>query len=230
MGYNDTDEMPWSVTHIESFTNCPYLYANQYEWKTIKYESTPAMEAGQRAHQQLYLRQQRTPIPLPPELEPLEPMCRSFESKGTVHAELPIAITRNLTETGFYARDVWHRAKIDVALVLNGGTALAAFDWKNGNPNYEKPFQLGVYAVDLMIKFPEAQRVAVANVWLRTNQLGEVRRFTRKDDFQRLAADVFSRHDDIVRARKAGSWPKMPNPFCKGCKVPQCEHKQPARD
>ena len=233
-------EMPWTVSQIQSFEACPLQYANMYEFKTIPYEESEEQAEGNRRHQQLNLRlaYKDGGIPLPAELWPLEPICKSLEQAGSVHAELPVSITRDLKATSYYSDDVWHRGKIDVVALAGNGTAIA-LDWKTGNPNYEKPFQLSVYALDLMIKFTDLQKVSVANVWFRNlkpeavakgaKALGTIHTYTREKDFQRIAVDVMTRHDNIVRARKAGVWPATPNPFCKGCKVMGCQYREEPR-
>lgn len=227
---------PWSFTHLDSFETCALLYANKYEFKTIPYVETEAMRAGTRAHQQLRLRMEsrakgRGPIALPEELAALEPLCQAIEARGDVRVEVPLAITKALQPIDFFDKtgQVWHRGKID--LVATRGDGATIFDWKTGNSAYEKPFQLELYVVTMMANYPELERVSVANVWLRNagttkSLLGTPRHYTRRGDYQRLVADMYSRYDDLARSRKAGIWPAMPGPFCRGCEVLGCSNRK----
>ena len=166
-------------------------------------------------HQQLYLRVGGR-IPLPAELEWAEPYCLSFERSGCeVQAEASFGVTRELKPAGYNAKGIWHKAKMDVALL--GATTAFLFDWKNGNPAYQNDFQLSTYAMDIMVHYPAVETVSVANIYLKTRKLGTPRTYTRAKDFSSIAADAFSRVGNIERARAAGSWPAQQGPLCGWC-------------
>ena len=219
-------EKPWSYSGAKQFENCPHLYDARYESKRIPFVETPEMAAGKRTHQKFYLRAHGD-IPLPTELEKYEPWLQKIESFGQVHAELKIAITRDLRVVDYFDPAVWHRAGVDLCAV--GATTIVAFDYKTGNPNFEDPFQGADYSACLLIRFPHIEKVAFANVWLRTGKLGQVHTYTREKDLQNILTEMYSRADDIARARAAGKWPKLQSPLCKFCPDRTCEFNRSPR-
>lgn len=214
---------PWTITHIDTSETCLRQYYEKYELGSIPYVETPQTKEGNRVHQQLYLRLVGK-LSLPTNLEFAEKYCASFERSGmTIHAEMQAALSRDLKPVGYNDKNPppWHRIKMDV--VLLGETSAAIFDWKTGNDKYEKTFQLDMSALDIMAKFPNIEKVSVANVYLKTDRLGTPRHYTRAKDWGSIAADAYQRVDVLERARKAGRWPEMEGPLCGWCDVLACQ-------
>lgn len=216
----------WAYTHLSTFEQCPRLYFARYIAKTTKFEQTKEMKDGTQAHTNLQQRlaSKTMPIPLPPHLELMEPICKWIEQAPIVHVELPVAITRDLQSVDYWDVVGWQRCKIDVIALRPTHASLV--DWKTGNPNYEDPLQLDIYLMDTMVRFPHIETASAANAYTRTGKLGTVRHYTRKKDFGMVTAEIMRRWDTVDRATAAGAFPPMPNMFCTGCADLGCEFRK----
>jgi hypothetical protein len=218
----------WTYSQLKSAENCLRYFGAMYVDRTIKYVETEPQKEGKRKHLQLRLRMAEQPIPLPADMQVYEPICVALEKQRTtgaiIHTELEVGIDPDFNACNYDALTCWQRGQIDLAVMKTNSAML--FDWKDGDPRYEDPFQLEIYAVDFMARFPHLEWVSVANIWLRTGKPGTARKFTRKDDFSRIATDMARRWDTVERAKSVGSFPAMPNNFCRGCAVLGCEFRK----
>ncbi len=228
MAFEKSSSKAWAYTQLSTGETCLRLYAQRYLFKTTKYVESAQMKEGKRQHKALQLRlaDKNNAVPLPPDLAKLEPLCASIEKADLVYTEMKVAITRDFKPTGYWDDNGWQRGDVDLVAMGAMSTSAIALDWKTGDARWEQPFQLELYAVDLFAKFPNLLTIKVANVWLRDQQLGTPRTFTREHDMPRIGADMINRWANIERAVAANAFPATENSFCKNCDVLNCEFRR----
>lgn len=125
--------MKHSATSLKTWDNCPRLYKAKYVDKIVPYVPNAAAERGVAIHEKLEHAVETgqppadvwTPDGLIPTLH-----------KAKAVVETAVALTENLTPTGFDSNDAWLRGKIDV-LVMGPHKALV-IDWKTGKVRPDK--------------------------------------------------------------------------------------------
>src|ERR1017187_7940940 len=106
----------WSFSSLNDFMNCPRSYQLKRVTKECKQGETEAMRHGTTMHEHLEFRV-KNKKPLPDELGWVEPHIASMEDAGgTLVAEQSVGLTKGLTKTSFFAKDVWVRGKLDLCL------------------------------------------------------------------------------------------------------------------
>ncbi|MDE2097888.1 MAG: PD-(D/E)XK nuclease family protein [Patescibacteria group bacterium] len=212
---------PWSYSAINTFDTCPKQYYHRYILKE-KDPQTEVMLHGIEVHRALEYRL-RDKKPLPEYLLPHEKLVLSIEKAahgGDVHAELPLAITKDFTPCGFFDADVWGRGKADI--VVQKKNKLWVGDWKTGKVR-EKKFQVQVFAAFIFKMFPEAEIVYANNLWLQENKIGENYLFTREGE-KALWADILYKISRIEQAYEKNKFDPKPSGLCGSCPVKSCPH------
>jgi hypothetical protein len=207
-----------SYSLLNTWAICPHQAARRYIIKDLPFESTPAMEEGRRAHEQLANYILGHPNALAADLQRHENLVMPLV--GRCKPERKLAIEGDaLTPVSFYDRDAWLRGVID-AHVIEDETAVI-FDWKTGKER-EDPFELEVFGLLLRAHHPELQKIFGYYVWLRTNKIGEMHDVS---DYARTWAKIMNFSAEIEK----GDYKKTPGPLCAWCPVTDCEHNRRAK-
>jgi hypothetical protein len=206
-----------SYSNIKLYENCPLRYFRQRITKDVVDEGGEASKHGERIH--AFLEHRLKGSGLDAEIAQYEPLCQSVEKiarGGELHIEEELALTENLTPTGWWDADAWLRSKLDV-LVIKGSDAVV-MDWKTGKRNADQ-FQMQLFAAQVFKHYPEVQRVKTSLVWLKTMEM-DTERYNRID-INVVWAEVMRRIQRIHDSLEHDNWPARPSGLCRYC---PCRH------
>lgn len=112
-----TDTKPllaWSHSRIETFKKCRKQFWHFNIKKDVPFEQSEQMKYGERCHKALELRL-ATNEPLPPEFRKHEGIAAAIAAMpGQTFAEIKLTLNEKLTPTGYFAKDAYVRAVVDV--------------------------------------------------------------------------------------------------------------------
>lgn len=213
----------WSYSLLDNFrTKCNYQGAQRYIFKTTPYKETPEMKYGNDGHTAFEHRVGGGKV-LPIEFQRWENFASPFDGFGA-KTELKLGVTAQGKSCDFFAKDVWGRGKIDVALVSD--TTAFINDWKfGGSPGkpasrYEDPFELEVGAVLLQAKFPQLTKIVGTYTWLKEDHVSKPYDLS---DTNKTWAEISSIVRSIENYKAIGEFPKKQTPLCGWCNC-ACEH------
>lgn len=134
-------------------------------------------------------------------------------------AETQIALDQGLQSTTWFAKNVWVRAILDLAVRHDTRSLIA--DYKSGKrkPNSD---QLMLFAgVEFALR-PEVETVRTAFIWLKDKTL-DSETFTRKD-VPMIWGHFLPKVERIQEAFEKDVWPAKPSGLCYYCpaKLAQC--------
>jgi RecB family exonuclease len=217
-----TAKLTWSYTSLASFETCPRRY---YLTKISKEVAEPPYD--HRSHGNLvhkaFENHVNGTVPLAEQYADLRPLADRIKSEPTrKECEMKIALTANLTQTTYFAKDVWFRGVLDVALIYP--KSVTVIDYKTGN---RKPAddQLELFAGVAMRVFPFAETVTTGYLWLKEHKVDKVK-YVRADEpgiWQNFTARVHR----IEQAIAANNFPPRKSGLCREwCPVgkSRCEH------
>ena len=221
--------MPTHLTHsfssLKMFENCPKRYFHQRVEKSVKDTPHEATAYGERVHEALELYLKGDITELPPESKPhtrmVEKLTKLCEGREVL-VEQELTLTKNLTPTGWWDADAWFRSKLDV-LILQGNHAID-IDWKTGKrrPDFT---QLGLFATQTFIHYPEIDKVTSAFVWLKEGVLDK--QIYRRDHLPSLTQSLLSKTTRVEQALEKDVWPARPSGLCNWCPCKTfCEYAQ----
>lgn len=179
----------WSFSRLMNYENCPYsVYLKSVE--KAPDPSGLAAERGTLVHETLenFIQVESdslAPIMQPGmkkiDLAPFVPLAERLRESwqaGCVEVEGDWGFTRAWEPTGFFAKDVWGRMKLDVidfeGSTPDEGTSAVAIDWKTGRKfgNELKHNQQGLtYAIGAFMRYPNLQFVETQFVYLDEKDL-----------------------------------------------------------
>lgn len=209
----------FTYTNLNTYENiCPHQMFRRYIAKDLgPFIETAAMKWGTKVHEAFEYRISGGK-PLPAEMNHWEHFATPFEGRGA-KCEMKVSITAKAQPCDYFAKDVWLRGKIDVALV-SGPTAFIN-DFKTGSSAYEDPFEVAVGALMLKCKMPELQKVVGAYTWLKENRQGQMHDLS---DFRGTYVKVQTIAGKIEADRAAGKFEKRKSGLCGHCPVKDCEN------
>lgn len=147
----------------------------------------------------------------------IEPWSNTHTIPMSAHVEEQIAVTREMSETGWLSDDVWFRARIDLWHETSDGGAVI-FDYKTGHSLHEDPLQAETYAWILMSLYPRIEQVVVTMDHVRFN-IRRSRTFCRSD-LPRLDRRI-RRITGIIESGIRSGVP-TPGAHCRTCHVAAC--------
>jgi hypothetical protein len=215
--------MAWSYSALTSFETCPHRHFKTRIEKSVQDPPGADAQWGTRVHKALEDRLNAGPAqPITGALAVYEKFAERLErirGTATLTTERRIALTSDLNETSYFAKDVWLRVVVDV--LIHHGNEATALDWKTGKrkPDTE---QLELTAAALFALYPEVQAVKTAYIWLKEDAFDRVD-FVR-DDAPRIWSNFTPRVQRLEQAVATGEFPKKPSGLCrKWCPVKSCE-------
>lgn len=216
----DRRPLVFSYTFLDTYENkCPYLAAQRYVYKTVKYVETPEMKWGNDVHKAFELRiGGQKPLPL--DMQKWEGFAAPFDGKGA-KTEQQLGIDRQGYSCRFFSDkpQVFLRGKLDTT-VLEGTTAYMA-DWKTGNPKYESRFELDVGALLLHAANPQLTRIMGQYAWLRENRMSAMFDLS---DTRATWGKVNEIVGKIEKDKETGMFEKRQGPLCYFCELFTCEN------
>lgn len=210
----------WSFSSLNDFQNCPRAYQLKRVTKECKQSETEAMRHGTIQHEHLEFRVAKKK-PVPPELEWVEPHIQMMElSGGKLIAEQSVGLTKGLTKTGFFAKDVWCRGKLD--LTVQFPTSSVILDWKTGKRKHDSD-QLMLFAGFEFAMRPEIEKVKTGFVWLKDKKI-DSETFERKD-IPIIWGHFLPKVEKLERAYEKDEWPCRPSGLCGWCPATRAQCK-----
>ena len=215
----------WSYTADNDFRNCPFQYAHKRFYCTVPFEETDAILWGNRVHKAAELTLKALPHRDDEAFAPVQKYVDLFLRSGyTIHAEMELALTRDLKLTSWFGKDAWLRAKIDVTLMDRQKTEAKLFDWKSGSSIKDDEDQLRLCAAALSVKYPAVQSFEGKYIWTKHQQVTGIRPFT-KAQVPLIWEDFLARAARMENAWRTETFPQRPNGLCKKwCPVTMCPH------
>lgn len=184
----------WSFSRLLDYEDCPYkVYLKSVE--KAPDPSGPAAERGSLVHEHIenFIQGEHDNllnVPLkrgmkPCKLEPYAPIIERLREgwyADEVEVEGDWGFTRNWDETGFFAKDVWGRMKLD-AIHFESKTSAHAFDWKTGRKfgNELKHGQQGLfYAFGAFMRYPQLEFIRTEFVYVDQNEAPLTNNYSRE--------------------------------------------------
>ncbi len=215
--------MAWSYSALTSFETCPHRHFKTRIEKSV--QDSPGAEAqwGTRVHKALEDRLNAGPAqPITGALAVYERFAERLErirGTATLTTERRIALTSDLKETSYFAKDVWLRVVVDV--LIHRGDSAVAIDWKTGKrkPDTE---QLELTAAALFALYPEIVLVNTSYIWLKENAMDSA--IIERNRIPIIWSNFTPRVQRLEHAVTTGEFPKKPSGLCrKWCPVKSCE-------
>lgn len=211
----------WSYSYLQAFETCPRRFYLTKIAKKVVEPQTAATIHGNEVHKAI----ENAVVgraPLPEKYAQYGEMVNAvLAAPGTKHAEMKFGLTAKLTPTGFFAKDVWLRGVLDLAVVREKSAIV--IDWKTGKPKTDGD-QMALFAAASFSVFPNVATVKTGYAWLANNLL-DTKTFKR-EDAEGIWNSFKPRVARINIAVETGDFPPRPSGLCKNwCPVGQanCE-------
>lgn len=167
---------------------------------------------------------------LPTSLEGYESaLQRIIAIPGQARAELEMCITRDWKPTGWFSKNAWARAKVDLSIVQPDKKSVIQFDWKFGR--YKKDsrwLQLKINALlfDAMTKAHGVTMDTFTGVFIWVPEGFKAEPLTiRQEDISAVRSEVMEHVVEYQRAYDQDDFPPTKNGLCRQhCPVLSCRH------
>jgi hypothetical protein len=215
----------WSYSALQLFETCPRKFQALRVTKEVKEGETEALRWGNWLHKQFedYVKA-RGQFVIPKEIERYRKLLDTIVSlPGEKYPEFQVALRVDLSQTGFFAKDVWTRGKLDV-LIIDGKTAVV-LDYKTGKPKSDDT-QAKLFALYVFSLFPHVEEVKSGFVWVAEDVKNpiDIKTYSRSDSTL-LWGEFLPRIKMFEDAHTKNEWPVRPSGLCKKhCPVTSCPH------
>jgi len=213
-----------SYSSMKMYENCPKRYFHQRIEKSVTDPGGPATHYGERVHKALELYLAGEAPELSEETARYKPLCDAIARKaegGVLTVEEEMTLNENLEPTGWWDSDAWMRSKIDV--LIRKGPKAYMFDWKTGKrrPDFA---QLELFALQVMLHYPEIKVVTTAFVWLKEDKID--RDTYTRNNYPTLLANMMAKVRRIEQSLENDNWPAKPSGLCGWCPCKDfCEYR-----
>lgn len=203
----------WSYSRINTFKKCPSQFHEEAILRTVPFVQGEAQLYGDYVHKKLDARLKGGVLPA--DIVHLEPLVVSIErAPGQLLAEQKLTLNTKLQPCGWFDKDAYVRAIIDVAKI-NGAVGFMG-DWKTGKPNFDN-YQLKLFAAFGFIFYPSLQRITTAYIWLK-NKTIDPEVYHRKD-LMRMWQELLQEPTRMQDYANRDHWPTKPGKHCAWCGV-----------
>ena len=208
----------WSYSTLDSFLLCPKKYYAEKIAKSASEVTSEATNYGSEAHKHFEQRV-KNGKKLPMDLAHHEKVvARLAGAPGDKYTEQKIALTADFKPTGFFDKDVWCRAVIDLIIVNDANGVIV--DWKFGKMKQEFD-QLDLMVAVVFALYPEMQGIKGMFYWAKEKEI-TAKSYTR-DDIPTIWNDFLPKVKRFNEAFAKEEFPARPNYLCKRyCNVKSC--------
>lgn len=214
--------MKWSFSSLKSFETCARKFHEVNILRKYPKEDGEAARYGTALHEAAegYVRGTE----MPPEFDFMTPVIEALMLKqGAKFTELELALTAQLKQCAFDAKDAWVRGIIDWLCIDEENGIAWLCDYKSGNNKYADKDQLDLMSLFVFEYFPAVQVVNSALIFVVKNDMVKHKR-TREE-----RAALWQRYRErvalIEQAHQTGVWQEKPSGLCKRwCEVLDCPH------
>jgi hypothetical protein len=222
------EDFSWSYTKVRDYRTCPKKFYETSILKKYKEPKTPALEDGDRLHAAFTRRVEKN-LPMPTAYEKLNDWgdeAAKIIQPGQVNmCDKEIALTRNLTPTGYFDNDVWLRIKIDLLRLFphkNNQALAQVIDYKTGKPR-DDIIQLAIYAQGVFSTFSNV--IAVRTEFWWTQIKDKTHEIFSRDDMTELWNELLPELHQMEVAQQTNNYPAKKNGLCAAyCPVITCPH------
>lgn len=221
-----TLKMPISYSRLSTFEQCGLKFEYLYVTKQVIDSGSEATHYGTRVHEALELYGKALATGKSKEVAADEalagtnneavswlPLVDKINSQqGDKYYEYQMSITSDKKPCDWFASDVWLRSIADV-LIINGKQA-TIIDWKSGKVR-DNPSQMQIFAMMVMLHFPQVETVKTSFVWLVYNKITNIT-FTRRM-IEGLWSALNPRFDALQDAVDVGAFKATPSALCNWC-------------
>lgn len=216
----------WSFSMLDAFDTCARQlretrivkrYSDRNRWNVGGVDNHAAIED--------YVKGQ----PLIPDLKKYEPkLDRLLAIPGIKKPEIEVCVTEDWKPTGWFAKDAWARAKIDLQIVDTSRGAVVQVDWKTGQRRKDNRFfQLDVNNVltDAVCRAHGFEPEVYENALVWVMQDFELETYkNRREDLPDVRDSIMEKVAEYRAAYDADDFPPTQNGLCKRyCPVLDCE-------
>lgn len=217
--------LPVSWTTLSGLVTCARQFFHLKVAKDVADEKGEGALWGDYVHK-AFERRIKYATPLPEDLAKYEPMLAKIPKDGC-HAELKLAINKQLKRCDFFAKDVFMRCIIDYFRISTDGSKAKVVDWKTGKRKVND--QLLMAALIVFYCYSHVDEIEIMFAWLQTGDKPDRQTYTREqipEMWAKLTPNM-RRYRDTFHA---GVFPPTPSGLCRGwCPVKDCEHWRPKR-
>jgi hypothetical protein len=218
---------PWSFSRIKAFDTCPKQFYHTYILKEFPYEETDATRYGNEFHKaaELFIRDGK---PIPERFAFARTTLEALAAKpGDKHCEYKFGLTRDLQPCSFFAKNVWFRGVIDLA-IIDGDRAFIV-DYKTGkSARYAETGQLELMALAVFKFFPEVKKVNAGLLFVVADEF--IKDQYKIDLEGEMWAKWLGEYAKMEKAEEHDVWNPRPSGLCRAyCKVLECPHNGKSR-
>jgi len=217
----------WSYSSISTFKQCPKKYYHLKVAKDVRDTGSEAMLYGNQVHKAAeHFIKDGTPIPK--KFEYLNPIVNSLNAiEGDKHCELRFGISydgEKHKETKFFAKDVWFRGIVDLAIIDKETGVGWIIDYKTGkSAKYADKGQLELMALAIFKHYPEVTKLHAGLLFVIAKSL--VKAEYEFDAQQLLWSKWLANYAKMEKAFEVDVWNPKPSGLCKRyCQVVECHH------
>jgi hypothetical protein len=210
--------LAWSYSALDMFHNCPKKFYHLRVAKTHKEPDSEWQADGKFIHDALY-KYACKGTPLPPQLRHMqEQVDKLLKIPGERHGEMKMCLNEDFKPRGFFAKDAWCRAVVDLVILPRPVTAVI-IDWKTGKQK-EGFDQLELSAVVLSRLMPEIEEFHLIYAWLKDGV--ETRTKITRRELKQVWLKFLPRVQDVDNANATTSFPAKPSGLCGFCCITEC--------
>lgn len=214
--------LAWSFSAISVWKTCKKKFFHLRVAKDVKDGDSEAAAEGKAIHDALFqyvIKGKDLPIGM----KPHEELANSYKVKGKacddMQGELKLCLNDKLKPVGWFAKDAWVRAVLDLLLV-KGKTAVLV-DWKTGKRRLSWD-QLELSAAILSRYMPEIEEFHLVFEWLNAGER-DVQKI-HKSELKQVWLKFFPVIQEIEEAEANTEFPATPSGLCGWCPVVECPH------
>lgn len=216
----------WSWSRLSDFEQCPRMFQGKYVSKDFPKESftSPHLIRGKDIHKELEDALTKG-LPLHPSRAWLAPVINAVKYQAMMQAELQVCFDQRRHVKSWFDKAAWCRMIFDV-ICSQDDELVIMLDWKTGKVRHESKDQLRLFAAGALDRFPDANRVLTAYVWVDhpTEKMTYVE--YNRSQLEHIWEEFGDRAELIQLAQESGNWIEKPTFKCMFCpaNVGQCSN------
>jgi hypothetical protein len=191
--------------------------------KNFQEKPSEIMTWGNDVHKALEERV-RDGKPLPVGMRQWEPIAAALSKQpGDKLIEQKLALNENFNPTTWFAKNVWVRSVVDLALLHESKAVIV--DYKTGKVK-EDFDQLALMAAVMFNQAEELEQITAMFIWLQEEWPGNISKVTyTRDELPQLWERFLKREEAYQDAHRNTEFPPKPSGLCRNwCPVRTCEY------
>lgn len=206
----------WSYSRLSTYLKCPRQFRYAFIDK-LEQQKAPAMERGQRIHDELQAYVERKRKRLSSELiSSIGKLMSDVDGfrKSKASCELELAVNNKWEPVPWFDPTAWLRAKLDVFLEVTGFRALIA-DYKTGRENpVEHAEQLELYVPVVYSHYPHLHEIEARMLYVDHGTDAPALFVDLKDRVPKLRAKWEKKSAPVFKDK---TWRATPGYACRYC-------------